>query len=169
MTILFYTTGAVALAAALMAITRRNAMHAILYLIVMLLAMAILFFMLGAPFVAAMEIIVYAGAIIVLFLFVIMMINPDVGSGPGGPSYATVGGASRPRRLSWFGPLVLVVILGIEWTFLLKNHGGSQLFHTVGPGEVGRVLFQEYYLGVQLVALFLLVGLIGAFHFGRQK
>jgi len=160
MTMLFYTTGAVALAAALLAITRRNAMHAILYLIVMLLAMAILFFMLGAPFVAAMEIIVYAGAIIVLFLFVIMMINPDLGK---------ASDVSGSFWLSWFGPLVLVVILGIEWTFLLKNHGGSQLFHTVGPGEVGRVLFQEYYLGVQLVALFLLVGLIGAFHFGRQK
>ena len=58
-----------------MVITRRNAVHALLYLVVSLLAVAVVFFMLGAPFVAALEVIIYAGAIMVLFVFVVMLLN----------------------------------------------------------------------------------------------
>ena len=68
----FYLSGAVAVAATLMAVTRASAVHALLYLIVSLLAVAIIFFVLGAPFVAALEVIIYAGAVMVLFVFVIM-------------------------------------------------------------------------------------------------
>ena len=71
----FYLSGAVAVAATLMVITRASAVHALLYLIVSLLAVAIVFFVLGAPFVAALEVIIYAGAVMVLFVFVIMMLN----------------------------------------------------------------------------------------------
>ena len=56
-------------------ITRLNAVHALLYLVVSLLAVAMVFFILGAPFVAALEVIIYAGAIMVLFIFVMMMLN----------------------------------------------------------------------------------------------
>ena len=73
--LVFYISGAVALAATLMVVTRTNAVHAALYLLVSLLAVALVFFSLGAPFVAALEIVVYAGAIMVLFVFVIMMLN----------------------------------------------------------------------------------------------
>ncbi|HYW86024.1 MAG TPA: NADH-quinone oxidoreductase subunit J, partial [Spirochaetia bacterium] len=59
-----------------MVITRRNAVHALLYLVVSLLAVAIIMFLLGAAFVAALEVIIYAGAIMVLFVFVIMLIGP---------------------------------------------------------------------------------------------
>lgn len=160
MNILFYTTAGVALIAALLSITRRNAMHGILYLIVLLLASAILFFMLGAPFLAALQIIVYAGAIIILFIFVIMMINPDI---------KTSERRTNSAIMPWFGPLVLVIILGIEWIYLLKNHTGVDIFVSVGPERIGKTLFQDYFIGVQLVGLFLLVGLIGAYHLGRKK
>ena len=67
---LFYIASAVALAATILAMTRANAIHALIYLIVSLLAIAVIFFLIGAPFAAALEIVVYAGAIMVLFVFV---------------------------------------------------------------------------------------------------
>ena len=72
---LFYLSSAVAVAATLMMVTRLKAVHALLYLIVSLLAVALIFYVIGAPFVAALEVIIYAGAIMVLFLFVVMLMN----------------------------------------------------------------------------------------------
>jgi NADH-quinone oxidoreductase subunit J len=69
----FYVASAVAVIATLLVVTRRNAAHALLYLIVSFLAVALMFFILGAPFAAALEVIIYAGAIMVFFVFVIMM------------------------------------------------------------------------------------------------
>jgi NADH-quinone oxidoreductase subunit J len=73
--IIFYTASAVAVFATIMVITRYNMIHALLYLVVSFLAISIIFYVLGAPFMAALEIIVYAGAIVVLIIFVIMMLN----------------------------------------------------------------------------------------------
>src|SRR5690606_8328205 len=75
MTTAFYIFGAIAVAATILTITRANPMHALLYLVVSLLAVAGVFFVLGAPFAAMLEIIVYAGAIMVLFVFAVMMLN----------------------------------------------------------------------------------------------
>src|SRR5512147_3065966 len=75
MIFLFYLAAAVALIATNMVITRMNIVHALLYMVVSLLAVAVIFFLLGAPFIAALEVIIYAGAIMVLFIFVIMMLN----------------------------------------------------------------------------------------------
>src|SRR5246127_5806443 len=75
MALLFYLAGILAIVATLLAITQRHAVHALLYLIVSLLAVAVDFYALGAPFVAALEIMIYAGAIMVLFVFVVMMLN----------------------------------------------------------------------------------------------
>jgi NADH-quinone oxidoreductase subunit J len=71
----FYIAAAVAIASTMMAITRLDEVHALLYLIVSLLAIAVVFFVLGAPFVAALDVIIYAGAIMVLFVFVVMLLN----------------------------------------------------------------------------------------------
>ena len=72
---LFYIAAFIALFATLQALSRSNAIHALIYLIISLLAVAVIFFLLGAPFAAALEIVIYAGAIMVLFVFVIMMLN----------------------------------------------------------------------------------------------
>lgn len=157
MTILFYSTAAVALLSALLAITRRNVMHSILYLIVVLLANAILFYLLGAPFLAALQVIIYAGAIIVLFLFVIMMINPPAEAQTKGLAY----------WLPWFGPLVLIAILGAEWFFLFPSQASLSTSSAIEAASLSEALFKDYFLTVQLVALLLFVGVIGAFHFAR--
>jgi len=75
MTALFYVTAAVSILSTIMMLTRLNAVHALLYLIVSLLAVAVVFYTFGAPFVAALEVIIYAGAIMVLFIFVVMLLN----------------------------------------------------------------------------------------------
>ena len=73
--LMFYVTAAVAVLATLMMITRHNAVHALLYLIISSLSMAIIFYLLGAPFAAVLEVIIYAGAVMILFVFVVMMLN----------------------------------------------------------------------------------------------
>ena len=75
MNTLLYISGCIAVIASVMVISRTNAVHALLYLIVSLLSVALIFFILGAPFVAALEVIIYAGAIMVLFIFAVMMLN----------------------------------------------------------------------------------------------
>src|SRR6188508_3577808 len=75
MLIIFYIASAVAIIATVLVITQHNLVHALLYLVVSFLAVAMAFYLLGAPFIAALEIIIYAGAIVVLIIFVIMMLN----------------------------------------------------------------------------------------------
>ena len=75
MDVFFYIAVAIAIFSTIMAISRRNAIHALLYLILSLLAVSVVFYLLSAPFIAALEVIIYAGAIMVLFIFVVMMLN----------------------------------------------------------------------------------------------
>src|SRR5512133_753 len=75
MNVIFLIAGVIAVASSIMAISNRNAIHALLYLIISLLSVSVIFYILGAPLVAALEVIVYAGAIMVLFIFVVMMLN----------------------------------------------------------------------------------------------
>ena len=103
MDVAFYIAGAIAVASTVMVITRLNAVHALLYLIVSLLAVALVFFTLGAPFVAVLEVIIYAGATMVLFVFVMMMLNL-------GPQAADLERQWFTPR-AWGGPAVLAAIL----------------------------------------------------------
>src|SRR5512142_1563656 len=106
MNIVFYLSAVVAVVATAIVITRTNAMHALLYLVVSLLAVAMMFFTLGAPFVAALEVIIYAGAIMVLFIFAIMLLNQ-------GPQSAILE-RQWLRASGWVGPAILSLILLVE-------------------------------------------------------
>ena len=75
MNVFFYIAASVATVSTIMAISGRNAIHSLLYLILSLLAVSVVFYLLNAPFIAALEVIIYAGAIMVLFIFVTMMLN----------------------------------------------------------------------------------------------
>jgi NADH-quinone oxidoreductase subunit J len=158
-TAVFYISSAVALAATVMVITRLNAAHAALYLIVSLLSMAVIFFALGAPFAAALEIIVYAGAIMVLFIFVIMMLN----LGPMAARQETK--LLSPR--TWLGPSILVLILAAEMAYvLLGGRSVPVVAEQQGAKEIAVSLFGPYMLGVELASFLLLAGLVGAYHLG---
>ncbi len=153
MTVMFYLAAAVAVMATALAITRRAPVHALLYLIVALLALAVVFFLLGAPLLAALEVIVYAGAIMVLFLFVIMLLP----LGPRRPA-----GSRLPPGRQWLGPAALCAVLLVEWLLLLKHGAGARAGGSVSPAGVGAALFGPYLLGVELASMLLLAGLVGA-------
>ena len=155
MNTVFALSALVAVAATVLVITRRNAVHALLYLVVSLLAVAVIMFLLGAAFVAALEVIIYAGAIMVLFVFVIMLIGHE--------SIAT-----NPR--AWIGPSVLSAILLAELAWVLaRGQLGGTAAAEVGPKQVGIALFGPYLLGAEMAAFLLLAGLVGAFHLGRRR
>lgn len=161
MTVIFHLSATIAIVATLMVITRVNAVHALLYLIVSLLAVAVIFFQFGAPFVAALEVIIYAGAIMVLFVFVMMMLNLGDEA------------AEQERRwlstVNYAGPAVLGLILLAELFYMLIFSGGQvSEIHLVNPKRVGISLYDSYFLGVELAAVLFLAGLIGAFHLGRR-
>lgn len=157
----FYITSAVAVISTLMVITRANAVHALLYLIVSLLSVALIFFMLGAPFVAALEVIIYAGAIMVLFVFIIMMLNLGTQS--------TRQEKDWLKLESWAGPMALSAILLAELIYMLAGSKRTIAVKTVGPKEVGLSLFGPYLIAVELASFLLLAGIIGAYYLGRQE
>jgi len=157
----FYICGLVAILATLRVITHTNPVHALLYLIISLLAIAGVFFSLGAYFAGALEIIVYAGAIMVLFVFVVMMLN--------------LGGAEIEQERQWLkpqvwiGPGVLSVILlaVIVYGILGVSDQGID-GNAISAKEVGIALFGPYVLAVELASMLLLAGLVVAFHIGRE-
>ncbi len=160
MNLLFYISALVAAIATFMVITRTNAVHALLYLIVSLLAVALIFFSLGAPFVAALEVIIYAGAIMVLFVFVIMMLNLGAQAAKQESNLMSPG--------IWIGPSFLSGILAMELIYLFTvDRARLSATELVGPKQVGMALFGPYVLGAELASMLLLAGLIGAYHLGR--
>jgi len=158
---LFFISAFVAVISAVMVITRRNVVHALLYLVVSLLSVGLIFFILGAPFAAALEVIIYAGAIMVLFVFVVMMFS----FGP-----ATPEGRRRLTPGAWTGPGVLSLILVAELVYAVYSgrHDTGAVPAAVGPGEVAAALFGPYALGVELASMLLLAGLTGAYHLARR-
>ena len=161
MTFLFYSSSAIALVAAALAISRKNAFHALLYLVVSLLAVAAIFMSLAAAFAAVLEIIIYAGAIMVLFIFVVMMLNL------GKRSTEEEAGLLKP--MMWAGPGFLALALLFELTIVALRGGGAVTGGPgVGPKEVALSLFGPYLIGVELASFLLLAGLVGAFYLGSQ-
>jgi NADH-quinone oxidoreductase subunit J len=158
----FYIASAVAVFATIMVITRYNMIHALLYLVISFLALAIVFFILGAPFIAALEVIVYAGAIVVLIIFVIMMLNLKEE-------------AVEQERIwftgnTWIGPGVLSVVLLGELVYILVASATPEVAHQeIGAKDVGKSLYGPYIIGVELCGLLLMSGIVGAYHLGRQK
>jgi NADH-quinone oxidoreductase subunit J len=161
MNFLFYLSSAIALLAAVLAISRRNVFHALLYLVVSLLAVAAIFMSLAATFAAVLEIIIYAGAIMVLFIFVVMMLNLGQRS--------TAEEAELLEPTMWAGPGFLALVLLLELTIVAFRVGGAVTGGPeVGPKEVALSLFGPYLIGVELASFLLLAGLVGAFRLGSD-
>jgi NADH-quinone oxidoreductase subunit J len=161
MMIIFYIAAVVAVISTLLVITRTNVVHALLYLVVSLLSAAIIFFVMGAPFIAALEVIIYAGAIMVLFIFVIMMLNI------GKQSQQQESQWLQPK--TWIGPAILVLILFAEFIYLFISTTPDIIESAmVSPKDVGIALYGNYLLGVELSAMLLLAGIVGAYHLGHR-
>jgi NADH-quinone oxidoreductase subunit J len=159
-TVLFYILSFVLLAATLLSITRRNPVHAVIYLVNGFFALAVMFFLLGAPLVAAWEVIIYAGAIMVLFMFIIMMLELAPREKPPGPGW---------RR--WV-PVTMISGTILVCTLLLLFQDpqvtGQGATYMVAPREYGEALFGKYALAVQVVSFQLLFAAVGAYYVGKS-
>ena len=160
MILLFYIAGFVAVIATVGVILQSNIVHALIYLILSLLAVAVCFYTLGAPFAAILEAIVYAGAIMVLFLFVIMMLN--------------MGQHSLDQERSWMGPKVWIVpsllssVLLAQLLTVMIQYEHELALTTVDVMEVSALLFGPYVLAVELASILLLAGLVSAYHLAKK-
>lgn len=161
---LFYVSGSIALLSSLLVVTNKNAVHALLYLIVSLLALAMCFYLLGAPFAAALQIIVYAGAIMVLFVFAVMIFNINASD------------IERESRWlawqNWLGPTLLVMVLLGEILIVLQSsplwsNTAQTSVTLVDARAVGSLLFGPYLLAVEIASFLLLAGLVGGYHLAK--
>jgi NADH-quinone oxidoreductase subunit J len=161
MNIFFYIAASIAILSTIMAISGRNAIHSLLYLILSLLAISVVFYLLEAPFIAALEVIIYAGAIMVLFIFVTMMLNVGLEK------------KTEKKWLSpgiWVIPVILAVTLLINLIMALKKTFTLPVDQQIIlPKQVGISLFSTYLLAVEIAAILLMAGVIGAYHLGSQK
>jgi NADH-quinone oxidoreductase subunit J len=156
----FHVAAGIAVIATVAVLCARNAVHGLLYFIVSLLAVASIFFLIGAPFAAALQIIIYAGAIMVLFVFGVMVLG--------------LGEEAMAQERRWLRPPAFIVPVLISALLVLvlwraTTSMASIPRGTVGPREVGEALFVRHLLGLELASVVLLAGLIAAFHLGRRQ
>jgi NADH-quinone oxidoreductase subunit J len=158
MNIAVWVAGVVAVVSTLLALTRGNPVHALLYLIVGMLGVAVLLYSFGAAFAAVLQVVIWAGAIMVLFLFVMMMLSIRAG-------------ASRALRVrALVGPALLAAVLGVELVLIVAlAPPDPPAAAAVEPQTVGAALYGPYALGLELVSVLLLAGVAGAFHLGRHQ
>ena len=162
-TFFFYLLSAVAVASAILVITRKNPVHSALSLIITLLSVAGLYLMLYAPFVAGVQIILYAGGIMVLFLFVIMLVNIER--------------AQLEYTFSGQWPVGIAACLALGAMFLFVYEKGSAIFpknptmlpEPTNTQQVGMVLFQSYLLPFEVASLLLLVAIVGAVVMAKKR
>ncbi|MCX5883519.1 MAG: NADH-quinone oxidoreductase subunit J [Deltaproteobacteria bacterium] len=158
---IFYLAAAVVISATGLAITRKSAVHAVCYLVISFMGTAVLFYILGAPLLAALEVIIYAGGIMVLFLFVVMMVKDQRSP------------IDKPSRIKqWLPAIVLAGISAVMAGLLVFADPGNRLRPPAvmgTPQEFGKLLFQEYWFPVEIASILLLAALIGALYLGRRK
>jgi NADH-quinone oxidoreductase subunit J len=159
----FYFLSALAVISGLLVITRRNAVHSALALIVTLLSVAGLYLMLYAPFVAGVQIIVYAGGIMVLFLFVIMLVNIER--------------VSKERQFNRIWPVGLVAACALLALFLSVYAKGKALFpepalplaEANNTQQIGVLLYGNYMFAFEIASLLLLVAILGAVIMAKKR
>ena len=160
----FYLMALVAIVSTVRVVTNANPVHALLSLIVSLLAVSGMFLTIGAPFAAALEIIVYAGAIMVLFVFVVMMLNLGQYTIDQERKWLTSDAWAYPALMSFLVGLCLVWMLSSSYT----TSGAVLGTQVVGPKAVGQSLFTHYLLLVEVAAMLLLAALVSAYHLGKR-
>jgi len=158
--LLFFFFAAVAVGAAINVLAQKHVLYSALSLIVMLTSVSVLFIFLRADFIAVIQVIVYAGAIMVLFTFVIMLLNLP----------ADEDGADRLRWLKFIGiPLGLFLLFLIVATLWNVEPLGTTRAQMVGsPQAIGTSLFNDYLLPFEATSLLILIALVGAVVFAKK-
>jgi NADH-quinone oxidoreductase subunit J len=156
---LFYILAAVTVIATIFAITEKHPVHAIVYLVTSFFSLAVIFYLLGAPMIAAFEVIIYAGAVMVLFLFVIMML--DLGH----PEKATRPGFTSWLPAAFLGGIIASSVFILAWRHLPATTAGS----AIGIKEFSIALFNRYGVAIEIISMQLLFAAVGAFYLGRRR
>ena len=163
MEILFYVFAGLAVIAALSVVLQRTPVYSALSLIVVLASLAVIYLLLGAPFIAMIQIIVYAGAIMVLFVLVIMLLN----AGHEGPSQ------HRAKFARWAGPPLLVAFLAECAILIWKQFGLTGTANApaldASPAAIGRLLFRSYVLPFEVTSILILVAVLGAVVLAKRQ
>src|SRR5262245_31508977 len=165
-TIAFYLFGAIAVAASLLVIAQRNPIYSVLLLIVSFGALSGLYVLLDAPFVAVIQIIVYAGAIMVLFLFVVMLLNA--------PHEDTdyderVHPLLRPGPMRFGAALALLLAIELGWALGRGGETGPLASGAVtSVAAIGRLLFSDYAFPFEVTSILILVAMVGAVVLARK-
>ena len=158
--LIFYILAAIILVTTALAITRRNLVHAVVYLVFSFFGSAMMFYLFGAPLLAVLEVIIYAGAIMILFLFIIMMVKTETSE-------------ERLFPIQQWLPIVLVAVAYLViGAAIVSSAPGSQVVLEVAlakPKAFGQYLFQRHWLVIEIVSLLLLIALVGALYLGRKK
>ena len=160
--LLFYILGSIAVSAAFGVLAMRRVFYAAICLIVCLTALSGVYMLLDSPFIAAVQVIVYAGAIMVLFLFVIMLLDP----------FSAAALRDKRRSLALFAPLLATVFLVLlvpilKAVSLPKPAPAETPFGTAGA--IGEALFREYLLPFEVTSILILVAIIGAVVLAKRQ
>ncbi len=167
--IAFYIISAVVVLGAILMVSSRNMVHAVVYMVVSFIAVGALFILLQAEFVAAVQILVYAGGIVVLFLFVVMLVN--------------LGDVHRVEYLhkQWLPASVMMLVLTAEIGFLLWGDAAAlpaapertdAVLRAVDHGNtetIGQMLYTDYLLPFEIASLLLLVAMIGGIYLAKKR
>jgi len=159
--IIFYLLAGLLVVSTVLAISRKELVHAVVFLIISFFATALLFYLLGAPFLAALEVIIYAGAIMVMFLFIIMTLKLTRGEPKSGSSFQPW----VPAIV--LGGISLILLITLLWTG--PDHGQLLKPATAAPKELGRYLFSEFWFSVEVVSFLLFVALVGALYLAKES
>ncbi len=157
----FGITAAAMCVSALRVVTTRNVVHAALYLVVVLAGAAALFILLAAEFVAVVQVLVYIGAIVVLFLFGIMLTRAEIGR---------LSDLDNDQR--WLAAVVSIFLFGVLAFFLYDGVSDTELPEpsTVQTsGEVGQAIFTTYVVPFEVISVLLLAALVGAVVIARKE
>jgi NADH-quinone oxidoreductase subunit J len=165
----FYIFAAITVLASLLVVGQRNPMHSVVLLIVSFGGLAGLYILLDAPFTAVTQIIIYAGAIMVLFLFVVMLLNVPREDSTAGGFAAAIGPTGR--RIG----AVLSVLFAVEVVWALSRLGPTwfgQDAESTGVSSVARigsVLFQQHAFAFEATSILILVAMVGAVVLARRE
>jgi NADH-quinone oxidoreductase subunit J len=164
-TALFYIFGGIALLAAISMVAQKKVIYSAISLILCLCAVAALYLLLEAPFIAAVQIIVYAGAIMVLFLFVIMLLDP----------FSASILRDKKKIIAYAGGMLGILALALLIPFL-RSYNPSlaprnpDILSGVGTaGRVGQLLFNEYLLPFEMTSVLILVAIIGVVVLAKRR
>ncbi len=162
MAVTFYIAALVAIVAALSVVLQRTPVYSALSLIVVLCSLAVMYLLLNAPFIAVLQVIIYAGAIMVLFVLVIMLLN----AGREEPS-------DRSQLAHWLGGPLLAIFL-VELLFVVWREFRAENRFPVSPVDaspraIGSLLFQNYVLPFEVTSILILVAVLGAVVLAKKQ